>query len=176
MSESSLRYLNELLEETLACAEESGATDSLESFKTFVEDMIPGDVLDLLNDEANATLEDIWQGRYAPDPAVDEGDGADASDGCCEMCEREMRLTKHHLIPREMHERIARQLGTPKDILNKVSLLCRMCHSTVHRFFTNKELAYDYNSLELLLADERVYKYAKWASTMTDRGNMRVHR
>lgn len=33
----------------------------------------------------------------------DVEDGAYIEDGCCVMCEREMPLTKHHLIPRETH-------------------------------------------------------------------------
>ncbi|CAM9438962.1 unnamed protein product, partial [Ectocarpus fasciculatus] len=75
-----------------------------------------------------------------------------------------MKLTKHHTIPREMHERVAKKLGTPKDVLNQTILVCRMCHSTIHRFFTNKELALEYNTLDSLVEDERIQKYAKWAS------------
>lgn len=30
-------------------------------------------------------------------------DGAYIEDGCCLICERELPLTKHHLIPRETH-------------------------------------------------------------------------
>jgi hypothetical protein len=179
-----LAYLNELLEETFACAEEEGATDSLDGFKAFVEAMIPEDVLSTLSNEAHGSLEDLWDDRYAKEAleAEAEEDLSDVNsdhgieDGCCELCDRELRLTRHHLIPREMHERVSRTRGTPKEVLNRTAALCRMCHNAVHRFFSNMELAFDFNTIELLLADDRVYKYAKWASTLQGRGNLRMHR
>jgi hypothetical protein len=190
MPTSKLEVLNELLEETLRCAEEADQTAELGAFSTFVEDMLPPDVLELLYNEAGASLADIWAERYAPAPAPapaaaaaeveqegDEEEEEDVEDGCCVLCYREMNLTRHHLIPREMHERIAKKTGTNKELLkHTVIMVCRMCHSTIHRFFTNKELANDYNTLELLAEDERIQKYARWASGLVPRGAMRVHR
>jgi hypothetical protein len=42
------------------------------------------------------------------------------------------------------------------------------------RFFSNRDLAENYNTLDALLGDERVYKFGKWASTQTGRGNLRM--
>lgn len=39
-------------------------------------------------------------------------------DGECELCEREMPLTKHHVIPRELHERYVKK-GYKKKVLNQ---------------------------------------------------------
>lgn len=191
-----LAYLNELLEETFACAEEEGATSTLAAFKDFVEGMIPADVLMTLSTEACGSIEDLWSDRYGRDMTPNEPSEATTADsavnndddvsdvnsdhgvedGFCELCDRELRLTRHHLIPRETHDRVSKTKGTPKEVLNRTALLCRMCHNAVHRFFTNIELAYDYNTIDLLLGDERVYKYAKWASTLKGRGNLKMHR
>lgn len=185
MSSSKIDVLNELLEETFRCAEESNTTSDFHSFSAFVEDMLPPDVLDTLYSEANASLEDIWNERYAPEPEDVTTDEAEeeiedpaeyVEEGCCVLCYREMKLTRHHTIPREMHAQVSKKLGTPKDILNQTIPVCRMCHSTIHRFFTNKELAFSYNTLDLLAEDERIQKFAKWASGLAPRGTMSVRR
>lgn len=68
----------------------------------------------------------------------------------CEMCEREMRLTRHHLIPKLMHARYKAK-GFTREELNTCALICRVCHSAVHHFFSGKELAQKYNTIEKLL-------------------------
>lgn len=177
-----LTILNELLEETLQCAEESECTARLDTFTRFVEDMLPPDVLEILYKEAHASLEDIWNERYPPlAPAQEledhaEEDAADeelVEDGCCVLCYRETKLTRHHTIPREMHERVAKRLGTSKAVLNQTIPVCRMCHNAIHRFFTNKELALELHTLELLQENEKIQKYAKWASGLGRRGTRR---
>jgi hypothetical protein len=172
-SAADLSVLNELLEETCQCAEESGAASDLGSFKQFVEDMIPFDVLELLYNEANASLEDIWEEKY--NIATASADEFKVDEASCEICEREINLTRHHLIPREMHERVAKKTGATKDYLNRTISVCRMCHSSIHRFFTNSQLAESYHTLDALMEDERMVKYAKWASSLSGRGNKRVH-
>ena len=172
-SAADLSVLNELLEETCQCAEESGATSDLSSFKQFVEDMIPLDVLELLYNEANASLDDIWEEKY--NTSVANSDEFNVEETSCEICEREIKLTRHHLIPREMHERISKKTGATKICLNRTISVCRMCHSSIHRFFTNSELAETYHTLDALMDDDRMVKYARWASSLTGRGNMKVH-
>merc|ERR1712014_29706 len=99
--------------------------------------------------------------------AVADDDGAESKVGCCELCGREeLTLTFHHLIPKEVHGRFlgkglppgieeaaAAQGLEPKptrEFLNSyVSMLCRFCHSTVHRLAPNAVLAERYNSLEV---------------------------
>lgn len=63
----------------------------------------------------------------------------------CPVCERDCPpeyMSKHHLRTRKADRHL-------------VELLCRDCHSFIHRLFTNKELAVDdspFNTVEGLLA------------------------
>lgn len=70
--------------------------------------------------------------------------------GECEMCERYMPLTRHHLRPRMMHARLKKQ-GFTQEILSQTANLCALCHRAVHRTFTEKELAMEHNTIEKLM-------------------------
>ncbi|KAJ3087128.1 hypothetical protein HK102_011745 [Quaeritorhiza haematococci] len=87
--------------------------------------------------------------------------------GLCTICDRSMPLTFHHLIPKKMHKKILKRHRTEfdKEELNKRGvLLCRPCHSAVHRIFTHEVLALERNTLDKLLESEEVQKWAGWAS------------
>ena len=43
----------------------------------------------------------------------------------CEICEREVPLTYHHLIPRETHDKVKKRGWHPEEMLNSVAWLCR---------------------------------------------------
>ena len=43
----------------------------------------------------------------------------------CEICEREVPLTYHHLIPREVHAKVLKKKWHPESMLNSVAWLCR---------------------------------------------------
>ena len=43
----------------------------------------------------------------------------------CEMCEREIPLTYHHLIPRSTHIKVLKKRWHPESMLNAVAWLCR---------------------------------------------------
>ncbi|CDO72576.1 hypothetical protein BN946_scf184983.g59 [Trametes cinnabarina] len=43
----------------------------------------------------------------------------------CEICEREVPLTYHHLIPREVHDKVRKKKWHPESMLNSVAWLCR---------------------------------------------------
>ena len=43
----------------------------------------------------------------------------------CEICEREIPLTYHHLIPREVHNKVLKKKWHPEHMLNSVAWLCR---------------------------------------------------
>jgi hypothetical protein len=165
--EISLKNLNSLFSETLLLAEEAEVTGDMNTFIEFIRENIPMEYLDYLENETNASLEDIWSENYQ----VQE---QEIDDGCCLICEREMHLTRHHLIPRELHHQVMKKKGYPPEFLNKTISICRMCHSTVHRFYTNRELADTYNTLEMLMSQEKMLKYAHWASSQAGRGNRRT--
>lgn len=42
---------------------------------------------------------------------------------------------------------------------NRTALTCHSCHGTIHKFFTNKELAEQYYTEEMLLSNEKFVKY-----------------
>ena len=131
----------------------------------------------------------------------DSDDGEYIGEGECELCERFIKLTKHHLIPRSTWPRILPRLSNASQALSKhdvhraglilgnglahllepltiadgdkVSIkgllkrtcnICRACHSTVHRTYGNMTLATDFSTTQLLLQDEKICKYCKWAS------------
>jgi hypothetical protein len=56
-----------------------------------------------------AFLSEVWAERVAPDDPLpgDDGDGGGASSPCssyeCELCDRVIQTTRHHLHPRETH-------------------------------------------------------------------------
>lgn len=80
----------------------------------------------------------------------------------CEICERDVPLTYHHLIPREVHKKVIKRGWHNEDMLGSVAWLCRPCHSMVHRIATNEELARSFHTVELLVEREDVKKWATW--------------
>jgi len=82
-------------------------------------------------------------------------------EGGCEMCAREMPLTRHHLIPRRVHK-MAPYCRLSKEELNTCALICRPCHSAVHSFEDEKTLAARFNTVPLLMADERVQRFVAY--------------
>lgn len=72
------------------------------------------------------------------------------------MCDREMPLTLHHMIPREVHEWYKNHHGKTKDQLHSGIMVCRDCHSAIHKFEDNKTLAAEYRTLETLMAHPKV--------------------
>ena len=70
----------------------------------------------------------------------------------CGLCERAVALTsRHHLVPRQ-------EGGRHGDTVD----LCQPCHSSVHRFLTNRELAHRYSTIEALRAAEELRGYLSW--------------
>lgn len=70
----------------------------------------------------------------------------------CSLCEREVRETsRHHLVPRVEGGRY----GPTVD-------LCQPCHSSVHRFLSNRELARRYPTIDALRAAPELQTYLTW--------------
>ncbi|KIJ69358.1 hypothetical protein HYDPIDRAFT_172773 [Hydnomerulius pinastri MD-312] len=82
----------------------------------------------------------------------------------CEICEREVPLTYHHLIPRSTHAKVLKKKMHPESMLNSVAWLCRPCHTAIHGMATNDELAREFYTVELLLEREDVRKWRSYAS------------
>ena len=59
----------------------------------------------------------------------------------CALCEREVALTFHHLIPRKVHRRTRFRRHYTRESLNEGVMLCRLCHRGVHRLYDEMTLA-----------------------------------
>jgi hypothetical protein len=90
---------------------------------SFIETLV---TYELASDEegaavlAHKVLVDYIADACAP-PPVWSATRADA----CEICERDVSLTYHHLIPRSTHARVLKKKWHPESQLNSVAWLCR---------------------------------------------------
>ncbi|TFK59697.1 hypothetical protein BDN72DRAFT_780386 [Pluteus cervinus] len=82
----------------------------------------------------------------------------------CEICEREVPLTYHHLIPRSTHTKVLKKGWHPESQINSVAWLCRPCHSYVHHVTNNEDLAINFYTVELLLGREDIQKWKGYAA------------
>lgn len=81
--------------------------------------------------------------------------------GTCKLCQRsEMALTRHHVIPQEVHHRAKKK--DPKAEVNVVEMICRPCHSQIHNIFTNKELSRVFNTIEKLAEHPEIKRFVEW--------------
>ena len=114
------------------------------------------------------------------DDFADEGSKFSMT-GPCEMCGLPLRLTFHHLIPKETHGKILKR-GVAREAtivpllpqpqmagaelrawLNTHGInICGQCHRKVHQTLPNEELARKLNTLELVLAHEDIKRYLAW--------------
>ena len=172
-------YLSQMFKDTVELAEEEGACNSKEHFIEFILQYIPEDILEALLDiiggsddgTAHTFLGDYWSDNYDEImmTRISSEEKEDIFDPqMCSICERNAKLTHHHLYPRETHKKMIKR-GYEKEVLQKTVTICRLCHSTIHRFFTNDELSASYNTLQLLMENEKMQRYSKWASSQSDR-------
>jgi len=85
-------------------------------------------------------------------------------DGYCELCSRfATTLSEHHLIPRTTHrnKRVRRMFGLG-EMRSRKADLCQPCNKAVHTFFTEKELALEYNTIDALRAHPAIQKHIQW--------------
>ena len=85
------------------------------------------------------------------------------STGICQLCSRETdNISDHHLIPkcRSKNKRIKKRHS--RDVIRRKVPFCQPCHHTVHRFFTEKDLADSFCTIDALVADEAISKYLIW--------------
>jgi hypothetical protein len=155
--------------------------------------------------ESDASSEEMGdamgRGQLPENDDVDDDDGEYVGEGECELCERFIRLTQHHFIPRSTWPRILPRLTNAAEALSKNDVnraalilgvglaymlepltsadldkaaikklvkrtcnICGPCHAHIHRIHENMTLATDYSTIELLLKDEKIHGFCKWAS------------
>jgi hypothetical protein len=78
-----------------------------------------------------------------------EIEDADDEVSTCGLCDRQMPLTYHHLIPKEEAHRYRDKLS--REELTRGVQVCRPCHSAIHRTYTNAQLAAQHRTIESLL-------------------------
>jgi hypothetical protein len=121
-----------------------------------------------LNDLLTPAL-DAYLGVVTTAPAAGRPTMKDVD--ACEICGRDwITLTYHHLIPREVHDKVVKRGWHRKDQLNNVAWLCRPCHNFVHQFASNEDLARNYYTTELLLEQDEIMAFAKWAGRLRWKG------
>lgn len=170
-------------------------------------------LIDNYTADDNDDEEDASDNNPLNDEAESDTDEDYVGEGECQLCERTIKLTRHHLIPKTTWPRIKKRLwnaastieayhsiddesssekkqitknklekmlgmsdvdiaeiptsithDSVRSYLSQVCLLCRQCHSAVHRIHTEMELATEFNTIDKLFCDEEILKFGKWAS------------
>ncbi|KAL7451641.1 hypothetical protein ACHAWC_003467 [Mediolabrus comicus] len=171
------------------------------------------ELIDSYTADNNDDEEDASDNNPLNDKAESDNDEDYVGEGECQLCERTIKLTRHHLIPKTTWPRMKKRLwnaaktieayhsiddesssekkqitknklenmlgmsdidiaeiptsvthDSVRSYLSKVCLLCRQCHSAVHRIHTEMELATEFNTIDKLFCDEEILKFGKWAS------------
>jgi len=117
------------------------------------------DAVDTASQLLSKVVEDYLSEACAPPPVWSRTRTTE-----CEICEREVPLTYHHLIPREVHAKVLKKKWHPESMLNSVAWLCRPCHSAVHHVASNEELARSLYTVELLLEREEIQRWRRYAA------------
>jgi hypothetical protein len=82
--------------------------------------------------------------------------------GICAICEREERLTRHHLIPRTRHRNKRNKREFDRAVVREIVGICRSCHTQIHQVLTEKQLERDFNTIAKLRAHPEIAKFARW--------------
>eukprot|EP00756_Hemistasia_phaeocysticola_P029518 Hpha_TRINITY_DN16237_c1_g2::TRINITY_DN16237_c1_g2_i1::g.16477::m.16477 len=129
----------------------SGVTDMIESLGVPVDEVA-----------------DLWEKLCAgvAELLEDEDEGEDLQDGECELCERELPLTLHHVIPKTTHDYYlsgaGRKFGFTKEECFKTIPICRPCHNAVHRVRDHRQLAETARTRETLMEVPELAKFVGW--------------
>ena len=90
--------------------------------------------------------------------------------GRCHLCNQERNLTFHHLIPRKVHARNFFKKMYSKKELNLGINVCRLCHSGIHKLYSEEYLAKELNTIDKLKSDQNVIKHCNWSAKQKTKG------
>ena len=116
----------------------------------------------------------LWRQLAAWRDAEQAAAGEDLPPGCCELCERRMPLTRHHLIPRSQHGAL-RARGVTQAHLARTLACCRQCHNAVHAAADEATLGASYDSREALLRHPAIARFVAWAAKQRGRADASHH-
>lgn len=114
--------------------------------------------------EAALICEDVHKGLVNP-PSSSDTEIEFFDPGECCMCRRApMPLTYHHLRPKKVHKMLIKRQGLTREDLGRGILICRQCHSAIHKALDHESLGTEYFTLERLLSHEAIQRWALYAS------------
>ncbi|MEM8673971.1 MAG: HNH endonuclease [Cyanobacteria bacterium P01_G01_bin.67] len=88
----------------------------------------------------------------------------------CQLCDRNVnQLTVHHLIPRQTVKRKQADSGSTIEI-------CSSCHRQIHVFYSNLELARNFNTLDKLKSEPKMRKFLGWIRKQDPQKQVRIRR
>lgn len=87
----------------------------------------------------------------------------------CELCKRNLNLTEHHLIPKEMHNKKWCKRMFDFNEINSKLYVCHDCHAAIHMFISNKDLAKIYNNKNKLIEHQKLMEFVEWVSKSEQR-------
>jgi len=87
----------------------------------------------------------------------------------CVLCKRDVsKISEHHLIPKSKSKnKKVRKMFSKEHIKKKIGI-CNLCHNNIHMVLTEKELAFEYNTLEKLREHPDMAKFIKWIENKPD--------
>ncbi len=84
----------------------------------------------------------------------------------CALCGLEYDdedMNFHHLIPKSFHANKRIQKEYKKDFLNKNGVyLCIPCHNKLHSCITEKEMAFNFNTIDKILENNEIKIWIEW--------------
>jgi hypothetical protein len=84
--------------------------------------------------------------------------------GTCAICGREIELVEHHLIPKTVQKENWFKNNFSAGQFEEKIMVCVDCHNAIHKFHDSRELGQNINTLEKILANEKIVKFAKFAA------------
>mmetsp|Transcript_46009 Transcript_46009/g.59105 ORF Transcript_46009/g.59105 Transcript_46009/m.59105 type:complete len:201 (+) Transcript_46009:33-635(+) len=162
--------LLDFVSETVAgYVDEGSILEKIEALSLFQDSGLNLDDDDI--EELSSMIELIT--KTAIEGEINEVDEID--DGTCDLCERLVNRTFHHLVPKETHNRYLRKGKLPTNLedqgectrhwLNSHGLMvCGPCHNAIHNAERNETLAEAYNTLERVLDHPKIFAFAKYNS------------
>ena len=84
--------------------------------------------------------------------------------GVCHICNREIELVEHHLIPKTVQKENWFKNNFRAEQFEEKIMVCVDCHNAIHKFHDSRELGQNINTLEKILADDKIVKFAKFAA------------
>lgn len=81
----------------------------------------------------------------------------------CELCNREVELTEHYLVPKCLHnDKWFKKRYSKVNMRSGKISICYDCHGFLHSHFKFKDLGKNLNTVESLLKNEVVIKFTNW--------------